>query len=617
MTATAGALYFMAAYAALAIQTRSEAIAIFWPAAGIAVGLMLGAGRAWDLPTVLGTIAATFAANSVWGRASGSSLWFGLCNALEAVSIATALRWLSGSDFSIERLACVLRLMLVSAVACAIAAALAAAGIRLVGHSSAPFLDIWQVWLLSDFIGIVVVAPLITTACALVRSPQRHHDWSADIALLLLLGAVAWHAVSLPTGAGSWQAITPGTTVVPVIIWLAVRGQPLAPSIGIVMVGMLMALAASLGYGRYGDPSISVADRALAAQASLAALSLVTLSISALFHERRHAEARLRETNERLATIAGTAPGVMFSLARQAGGRLAFPFLASTADAVLGIGARHLAHTAEPLLERVFPEDRDNLLRALAQAPAEAETFRLELGYCHPAGGERWLEICAAPVTSPRDGLVWHGYLQDITGRRMLTAELNHRTRNLMSVVQSVAQHTARSTDPQSFPRTLGQRIDGLLRCHDLLGAGDWKGADVGDLVRSQFAHLSDLVDSRIVIEGPRLVLKPTAAQIVGMAMHELATNALKYGALSNGSGRVRITWSASEGGANPRLRMLWEEEGGPPVEPARRNGFGSKVTIDMVRYQLDADVDLEVRPAGLVWRLDAPARRTLLKEAA
>lgn len=130
----------------------------------------------------------------------------------------------------------------------------------------------------------------------------------------------------------------------------------------------------------------------------------------------------------------------------------------------------------------------------------------------------------------------------------------------------------------------------------------------MGDLILSQLTHLKDLIGNRIMLDGPPVRLKPEAGRAIGMAMHELSTNAVKYGALASERGRIRIEWFDG-----PALVIRWTESGGPPIPNSPvREGFGRQVLVDMVEHELDAVVRLDYPQTGLIWELTAPAQRIL-----
>jgi two-component sensor histidine kinase len=135
----------------------------------------------------------------------------------------------------------------------------------------------------------------------------------------------------------------------------------------------------------------------------------------------------------------------------------------------------------------------------------------------------------------------------------------------------------------------------------------DWHGASVQDLAHSQLVHYADLIGTRILIDGPNVMLKPEAAQNIGLALHELSTNAAKYGALSNEGGKVHLDWTVVRDNDEPVLRMVWRETGGPEVSPPAREGFGHKVLKRIAAHALEGKVTLDFAPDGLVWRLEIP----------
>jgi len=203
---------------------------------------------------------------------------------------------------------------------------------------------------------------------------------------------------------------------------------------------------------------------------------------------------------------------------------------------------------------------------------------------------------------------------QDITERKrseerehLLMREVNHRAKNMLSVVDAIARQTA-SRDPEHFVDRFSERIQALSANQDLLIRNTWHGVEVKDLVYAQLAPFADLIGSRIVVRGPTLGLKAASAQAVGLALHELATNAGKYGALSKDTGRLDIGWW-TEG---ETFTMSWTERDGPPVSAPQRRGFGTVVMQEMAERSVDGKVDLEYAPSGVIWRLTCPAVNAL-----
>jgi two-component sensor histidine kinase len=195
--------------------------------------------------------------------------------------------------------------------------------------------------------------------------------------------------------------------------------------------------------------------------------------------------------------------------------------------------------------------------------------------------------------------------------RRLLMREVNHRAKNILSVVQAIA-HQTEATSCQEFIAKFDERIQSLRASHDLLVESEWRNVPLAQLVRAQLAHFGTLVDSRIIVRGPDLRITAKAAQTIGMAIHELATNAGKYGALSSDIGRVDIAWCLEPADAREAIRFTieWSESGGPVVVPPTRRGFGWSVLCEMTKMSLGADVTLEYAPTGIVWRLVCPANR-------
>ncbi len=238
-------------------------------------------------------------------------------------------------------------------------------------------------------------------------------------------------------------------------------------------------------------------------------------------------------------------------------------------------------------------------------------------------GAPIWITTRSAPVRDASGRIVGlRGTVQDITERkqaddhmRLIMGEMSHRSKNLLAVVQAMVRQTARHADNiEAFQEGLGDRISALAGAHDLLVSENWEGAPVRELIERQLQPFVDALNERVVLEGPDVTISAQAAQSLALAMHELATNASKYGALSGEQGRVAVTWNVEPmPDGRRRFSMRWQERGGPPVQAPVRRGFGSFVLERMVGAGLNGESRLDYAPDGLNWTLasgDAPFAR-------
>ncbi|MCX7367191.1 MAG: PAS domain-containing protein [Alphaproteobacteria bacterium] len=186
--------------------------------------------------------------------------------------------------------------------------------------------------------------------------------------------------------------------------------------------------------------------------------------------------------------------------------------------------------------------------------------------------------------------------------RELLINELNHRVKNTLAMVQAIAAQTFRGVDA-SVRADFDQRLMTLSSVHNLLTDRNWDSAELHDVVRASLRPHLGGERVRLAYSGPDFRLKPRSAVAMSMALHELGTNALKYGALSNDAGRVTLDWKA-EGG---RFRFKWEESGGPSTTPPTRTGFGSRMIERGLSSELQGDVNIDYRPQGVVCTIDSP----------
>lgn len=264
--------------------------------------------------------------------------------------------------------------------------------------------------------------------------------------------------------------------------------------------------------------------------------------------------------------------------------------------------------------DEILPKESAASLRAVKREvlsnghPRDAEV-RIDGG-----AGVHWYDLHIEPLRDVTGGIVGLTCAAvDITERkeseahlRLLMRELTHRSKNLLAVIQAMARQTARQGGTvANFLDRFGARLQALSRSHDLLIQESWHGASLQDLVRSQLGHYFDRDHPQVSLAGPDVHLRPEAAQSLGLALHELATNAAKYGALSRSRGRVAIEWAFMQGGG---LEIIWRETKGPKVGEPRRRGFGSMVIEHNLARALNAEVELSFQLDGLRCRIAIPA---------
>jgi two-component sensor histidine kinase len=271
----------------------------------------------------------------------------------------------------------------------------------------------------------------------------------------------------------------------------------------------------------------------------------------------------------------------------------------------------------------LHPQDRKRTKEAVGVAldPEQQGDYEVEyrvIGMTDRV--ERWVSVRGRTFFENGRAVRILGTARDITGRkhreqhvRTLLRELVHRSKNLLAVVQAMARQTANGAPSlEEFQRKFSARLQALSMAHDLLVSQDWRGASMCDLVRKQMAYCLDVAQGelgkRALIEGPPIMLKPEAAQNIGLALHELAVNALTHGALSCENGRIEIRWSRDDS----EFHVEWREAGGPCVASPPAEGFGHKVIKRLVAQALDGNSTILFPPEGFIWTLTIPATHTM-----
>jgi two-component sensor histidine kinase/integral membrane sensor domain MASE1 len=482
-----GSAYFLAARLGLVFLAK-PGLAVFWPAAGIAVGALIALGPNARLPVTVAVMVATVVANIMIGRYVWLSIVFSLVNAGQTLITAWLVeRWYS-RPFRLEEVFQVLGFLAASAVGAAFAAGGAAVAVSF-AQTVAPPLDVWRLWFASCLLGIVTIAPLVIGLAAAMREQFPHRELIEGTVALVMLAALGVFLVSLPQGL--WAMFLPVILGFPLLLWIAVRCRPVFAAAAAFVAALAVFTSTTFNVGPFGDASIPLSDRILAAQIVVLLTALLAFILAALFSERRRNEAMLKQSKERL---------------------------------------------------------------------------------------------------------------------QLVVAELDHRVKNVLATVSAVAAHTlVGSRSMEHFVGALDGRLRSMASTHELLSHKRWRGLTLADLARQELAPYR--MSNNSEIDGPEVKLTAEAGQAVAMVLHELTTNAAKYGALSTREGRVSVRWYwPLNGNAHDRLVIDWMESGGPSVKAPSRSGFGTSVIGDLIPYELGGTVDLAFACDGLRCRLEIPS---------
>ncbi|UTP39642.1 GAF domain-containing protein [Phenylobacterium sp. LH3H17] len=247
-------------------------------------------------------------------------------------------------------------------------------------------------------------------------------------------------------------------------------------------------------------------------------------------------------------------------------------------------------------------------VRAILMVPLMRHGRIVAAVSAHMARPRRWTDDDEALVAAVVDQ-GWQA-LERLRGEarlRLLVNELNHRVKNTLATVQSIASHTLRGAiSPQDVRADFEARILSLSRAHDVLTRRTWEGADLDEIAAATLEPFAGRGETRVLRQGPEVAVSPREALAISMALHELATNAAKYGALSTADGQVSIAWDLLRGARSRRLRLTWTETGGPPVAPPPRRGFGTRLIERGLARELNGSAHVAFPPEGVVCTVEA-----------
>ena len=601
-----GGLYILSAKLSLSLLTPTG-VAVFWPAAGVAAGVLIAFGPRARWGVIIGTMAATIVANLLGDRNLWSSIVFALCNAGEAVLTAWLIERYFGSPFSLDRLSHVLGLLGAAIVATAVSGIGGTLGFALFHDASASIFATWQEWFASDALGIVTIAPLVIGLASAAREPSAQSETIEGLIALASLIVMSVIVIALPPK--PWTTVVPIALLFPVLLWIAARCRPVFAAAAAFIVTLAIVWTTTIGVGHFGDPGVPMADRVLAARAGILAVALCAYVLAALFAERRQHEVALAESEARLqeALTAGAVTTFVWDVGTGSSQRSA------DAAQILGFDPRQ-TFTPNNFLSRVHPDDRERFKALVRGVIPERPAYTIAFRFTRPDGREVWLEETARAEFDALGRFVrLKGLTLDVTARKrfegqqsLFIAELDHHVKNLLTRVAAVAKDTREESGSlDAYIQALDRRIRSMADAHALLSQSRWDGVDLAALVRCQLAPNG--TDANTTIAGPHVTLPVAATQVLAMVLHELATNAAKYGALSTPHGRVEVNWNHGPGEDAANLSIAWREIGGPAVAASPDCRYGTRIIRDLIPQELGGSVDLAFASGGICCKIEIP----------
>jgi PAS domain S-box-containing protein len=411
--------YFFTARLSLALLEPADGVAVFWPAAGVASGILIALGSAARWTVVVGVVVATIAANLLGDRNIWSSVFFAVANAGEAVIVAGLIHHFCGSPFELNELRRVMALFAATVAGTSLSGIAGTAGFMLFHASTASPPVIWLHWFSSDALGTIAVAPLAIGLVSLTRNFPPRREIAEGVSALAVVSIVCALLAFLPNE--PWTAVLAIGALSPLLLWIASRLRPAFTAVATFIVAITIVWATTFAIGIFGDLHLSIEERVLGAQATILATSLGALVLAALFSERRFHEGAILEREARLQE------------ALRAGSVMAFDWdvcanevrLSQNATEILGLNSQQVLRGTE-WLKHIHPEDHPLVASCLDDARPDQPSHSIEFRYRRPDGGEVWLEQIAIVQFGSTGGPARiSGLTTDVTERKRFGEELS------------------------------------------------------------------------------------------------------------------------------------------------------------------------------------------------
>jgi PAS domain S-box-containing protein len=513
--------YFLAAKLSLALLEEVDGVAVFWPAAGIASGALIGFGSAARWPVVVGVMAATIAANLLGDRNIWSSIFFAFANAGEATAVAGLIQRFYSSPFELDRLRHVLGLFAATIAATIASGILGTLGFVFFYGSTASVSTIWFHWFTSDALGTITIAPLIIGFASLLREFPSRREIAEGMLSLAVVSALCAFLILMPNQ--TWTFELAIAALCPLIVWTAARLRPLFTAAATFICAITIVWTTTFGIGVFGDPRLSIDQRILFAQATILAISFGALILAALFSERRLHEITLMEREARLQD------------ALKAGGVLAFDWdlpadevrHSQNATQTLGIESKQVLSSAE-WLKQIHPDDRPSVRACLNGVRPDNPSYSTTFRYMRQDGDrEVWLEqIAIAEFDSAGQLKRVQGLTTDITERKRSEQEISRARKSAELANQAKSGFLAAASHDLRQPLQTLRFLRGALEQQHLDDEGRQLLEAIGRSLDTISSMLSSLLDINRLESGNLRPIKSDLA--INEVFDSVATDFLR-----------------------------------------------------------------------------------------
>ncbi len=496
--------FFVAARLSLALLGPTDGVAVFWPAAGVASGILIALGPAARWPVVLGVVAATIAANLLGDRNIWSSVFFAVANAGDTVIIAGLIHRFCGSPLQLNELRRVLALFAATVAGASLSGIAGTVGFVLFHGSTASPPVIWFHWFSSDAIGNITVAPLAIGLASLARDFPPRREIAEGLFALAVVSFICALLVFLPNE--PWTAELAISALCPLLLWIASRLRPAFTAVATFIISTTIVWTTIFAIGVFGDPNLSIGERVLGAQATILAISLGALVLAALFSERRFHESAILEREARLQE------------ALRAGSVMTFDWDVSTdemrfsqnATGILGLDPQKVLLETE-WRQHIHPEDQPRLVSCLEGARPDQPSTSIAFRYRRPDDGEVWLEKIAIVQfdTAGKPARV-NGLMTDVTERRRFDEELSLAWKSAEMADRAKSSFLAAASHDLRQPLQTLKLLQAALEPHHPSGEARKLAAGIGQSLDTMTSILSSLLDVNRLESGN---LRPSVSE--------------------------------------------------------------------------------------------------------